>query len=133
MADAAGSSGLQGKLILVVEDSYFLATEMKVFLQEEGAAVAGPVASVRDGLALVEREGSHIDAAVLDVNLRNETVFPVADALTARRVPLVFCTGYEQLLLGRPYVNSPYITKPIDYARLATVLSTVIAEPRSAP
>jgi len=94
MADAAARpEELRSKVILVVEDSYFLANEMEIFLEQLGAIVVGPAGSVRDGLALVERQGSRIDAAVLDVNLRNEKVFPVADALRARGIPIVFCTG----------------------------------------
>ena len=128
MTELTGSFvSLQGKVILVAEDNYLLAHEIALSLQERGAVVIGPVASVRDGLALAEREGDRIDAAVLDVNLRNERVFAVADALISRGIPIVFCTGYEPLLLGKPYVNAPCITKPIDPGRLAKTLSAAIA------
>jgi hypothetical protein len=40
-----------------------------------------------------------IDLAVLDVNLGDEKVYPVADALAERDVPFVFLTGYGSEML----------------------------------
>ncbi|MFL5253557.1 MAG: hypothetical protein ACJ8AI_11790 [Rhodopila sp.] len=34
-----------------------------------------------------------LDGALLDINLRGELVYPVADVLAARGVPFVFITG----------------------------------------
>ena len=127
MAEEAQPATLQGKAILVVEDNYLLATELELFLQDQGAVVLGPVGSVQEGLAVVARDGSRIDAAVLDINVRNERAFAVADALAARHVPVVFCTGYDHLLLGQPYVSAPSVGKPIDYDRLARLLSAAVA------
>lgn len=36
-----------------------------------------------------------MDAAILDVNLHGEMAYPVADALMARNIPLVFMTGCD--------------------------------------
>lgn len=44
-----------------------------------------------------------IDAAVLDINLQGEAVFPVADALIERGIPFVFATGYDQSAVPAPY------------------------------
>jgi CheY-like chemotaxis protein len=117
---------LAGKRILVVEDEYMLASELAQFLEQQGAAVAGPAGTVKGALALVEKEP--LDGAVLDVNLRNEKVYPVADALIARDVPIVFATGYEELLMARPYIGLPRCQKPIDKAALARALACAIAK-----
>lgn len=120
MGDAASRS-LLGKIILVVEDEYMLAEHVADALRAQGATIAGPAGSVRDALALVE-QGETVDAAVLDVNLRGDRVYPVADALLARGVPIVFATGYEELLLHRPYIGIPRCSKPYDTASLVALL-----------
>jgi CheY-like chemotaxis protein len=118
--------GLCGRRILIVEDEYLLATDLADFLQDHGAGVVGPVGNVPAALGLVQRE--RLDGAVLDINLRNELVYPVADALLERGVPVVFCTGYEELLMRRDLVGLPRCRKPVDHAALLQVLTTSIAQ-----
>ena len=57
-------------------------------LTEAGADVVGPVSTVDEALQIVTSES--FDLAVLDINVRGEMSFPVADALLARNVPLIF-------------------------------------------
>ncbi len=95
-----GPDALLGRKVLLVEDDYFIADEMRRTILRSGAEVLGPVASVDKALALIA-ESSEIDAAVLDVNLRDVMVFPVADALTSRGVPFIFATGYEDTAIPR--------------------------------
>jgi hypothetical protein len=68
---------LEGRRILVAEDEYLIAFDVRDALVHAGAEVLGPVPSVDDAAALLERE-TDIDAAVLDVNLRGDMVFAVA-------------------------------------------------------
>jgi CheY-like chemotaxis protein len=114
---------LAGKRILLVEDEYVLATELAQFLQRHGATIVGPVGSVAEALVLAK---GAVDAAVLDVNLRGERVYPVADTLIRRGVPLVFATGYDELLMQRPYIGLPRCQKPIDKAALLRLLQTAL-------
>lgn len=120
------TGNLHGKSILVVEDEYMLAMHVADFLRAQGATIVGPAASVAAAMALVEGIDS-LDAAVLDVNLRNDRVYPVADALLARGVPIVFATGYEELLLQRSYLGIPRCPKPYDQAELVGVLQKLTA------
>ncbi len=62
-------------------------------LVEMGATVVGTASTIARGLLLATtiRE---LDAAVLDVNVREERIDPVATALIGRGVPIVFATGY---------------------------------------
>src|ERR1700757_4118740 len=103
---------LTGRRILVVEDEYLLAAELAQFLEAHGAMVVGPFKSVSSAMEALAREA--IDGAVLDVNLGGERVYPVANALIARSVPIVFATGYDELLMHRPYLGLPRCQKPID-------------------
>ena len=109
--------------VLLVEDEYLLAARVA---DEFGLGVeaVGPAASVEQALELIEH-GGHLDAAVLDINLRGDVVYPVADALRARGVPFVFVTGYEQQPIPEEYRNVVRFRKPIDPAR---VLRTLFGE-----
>ena len=81
----------------------------------------GPVPSVADALRLLATEEG-IDGAVLDMNLRGEKAYPVADALRERGVPFVLATGYEQWALPEAYKDVPRCDKPVDLRHLARAL-----------
>ena len=123
MASLAGSGALTGRRVLVVEDEYFLADDMAQALQKLGAEVVGPVETRDKALALLSSDAGRIDAAVLDINLRGQTAFPVAEALIERGVPVVFATGYDQSSVPSAYKDVPRWEKPFDPHQLAKVLS----------
>jgi DNA-binding response OmpR family regulator len=122
------NKGLAGKRILVVEDEYFIATDVKDALRKQGATVIGPVADLEQGLALAADDS--LDGAVLDVNLEGAQTFPIADLLMRASVPFVFVTGYDAWALPEPYRGAPRIAKPIAMkALLATIERLVVLEP----
>jgi CheY-like chemotaxis protein len=103
-------SGLLGRRILVVEDEALVATMIADILEELRAIVVGPAGSLNAGLLLAE--AAEIDGAILDVNLRGEAIDPIAQSLTARKIPFVFATGYgagphkgfeDILVVEKPY------------------------------
>ena len=96
--------------VLVVEDEALIAMEIESALLDAGFAVVGPAASVAAGTALAAAEA--LWAAVLDVNLAGELVFPVADALAGRRVPFLFVTGYSLEVLPPRFRDRPLLRKP---------------------
>jgi len=104
---------LANRRVLVVEDEYFIADDMAKALRKLGAEVLGPVPTSGKALTLLSSD-QRIDAAVLDINLRGETVFPVADALKERGVPFVFATGYDQSSVPSAYSGVPRWEKPFD-------------------
>ncbi len=124
MARAATDGPLATRRVLVVEDEFFLADDMAEALRALGAEVVGP-APTRD-LAMSLLAGERVDAAVLDINLRGETIFPVADALRARGVPFVFATGYDEAATPPAYRNVPRWEKPFDPEELVRALPAVI-------
>jgi CheY-like chemotaxis protein len=115
----------QGRRILVVEDEYFLATELELELGEAGAVVVGPAPSVGQALALIGPDPA-LDCALLDINLGGEMVFPVADRLMAHGVPFVFATGYTARDIPDRYAGVPRITKPAEPQAFARALTEIL-------
>lgn len=106
--------------VLIVEDESLLAMMVEDVLADAGWSVAAAVASVPDALRAVERGG--FDIALLDVNLAGHPVFPVADALLARGLPLVFASGYGADGLREDLRHLPVIDKPFSPAQLVAGL-----------
>ncbi|MEN2785015.1 response regulator [Sphingomonas qilianensis] len=97
--------------ILIVEDEPLIAMMLEDFLDIQGRALAGQADTVADALALVAAGG--IDAAILDVNLRDgEQSWPIADALAAKGVPFVFATGGSQDGVIEAHRDRPTLPKP---------------------
>ena len=88
-----------GRRALLVEDEPIVAWLLKDMLVDLGCSVVGPAADVNQALAMIDAES--IDVAVLDVNLRGQMSYPIADVLVARGVPFVFSTGYDKDRLGK--------------------------------
>ncbi len=112
---------LTGRKVLLVEDDYFIVDDMVRAFRASGADIVGPVPSVRDALGLIA-ETAHLDGAVLDINLRDEMVYPVADELRARGVPFVFATGYDQAVIPPRYAEVRRCEKPVDPSAVAKAL-----------
>jgi DNA-binding response OmpR family regulator len=111
---------IAGKKVLVVEDDYFIAKNLVRHLAASGAEVLGPVPTVAEALALIEAES--IDGAVLDINLRGDLVFPVADALLERGVPFIFATGYGSGSVPERYATIVRCEKPVEPDRFIPAL-----------
>lgn len=121
MATAPPFRDITDACILLVEDEYVLAYHLADTLEAAGACVLGPHATVADALAGLEA-ATRVDAAVLDVNLGGEAVFPVADALHARGVPFVFVSGYDRTALPPRYADVPNCIKPVTLAAVVDAL-----------
>jgi len=120
MTQAAGGP-LAGRRVLIVEDRYLIASEIAEDVRGLGAEVAGPCATVAQATELVARE--EVDAALLDVNLDGELVFPLADLLAAKGVPIVFLTGYDSEILPPAWRSRPQVVKPITGRELRRTLT----------
>lgn len=110
--------------VLIVEDEYLVAMDEAGAFESAGIVVVGPVASVHEALDVLAT-GEQIDAAVLDVNLGDETVFPVCDALTSRGVRFVFVTGYGPDDIPAAYRHVERLEKPVDPAQLIRAVSLI--------
>jgi CheY-like chemotaxis protein len=117
---------LNGALILVAEDEPFIALDVALAIEDAGGEVAGPAASVREALALID--SSQIVAAILDVNLADGDISPVAERLLIAGIPIIVQTG-----IGLPpnlaarFPDLPVHIKPCSAASLVVKLEALIA------
>ena len=124
----ASPGSLSGRRILVIEDEYFLADDIAQALRALGANVVGPVGELTEATILVEGDVA-IDAAVVDINLRNETVFALARVLRARMVPFIFTSGYDRTSIEAEFRDIPLWEKPLDLAAMARSLAGLLTPP----
>ena len=109
--------------VLVVEDHVLVAMQMVALVEECGCSAVGPVGSVGDGLAAVRE--NHLDGAVLDINLGDECVWPVAELLEQRGVPFIFVTAYTVKELPDHFGNKPLLSKPFRLDALSMALKSI--------
>jgi CheY-like chemotaxis protein len=110
--DAKSSTPESASRMLIAEDEALVAIMMEDVATELGWSVVGPFSRTADALAAAKTDDIH--AAILDVNLGGESVYPVADTLMARGVPFVFATGYGAESIDRRFACAPVLQKPID-------------------
>jgi CheY-like chemotaxis protein len=105
-----GGEDLNGLRILVVEDEAAISLLLEDMLLDFGCEVVGPAARLTAALDIAQRET--LDLAILDVNVAGEPVYPVVEALEARKVPFVFSTGYGSAGIRDLYRDRPVLQKP---------------------
>jgi DNA-binding NtrC family response regulator len=113
-----------GVPILVVEDDYFQADDIAAALTRAGAVVIGPAASAEEALQLLE--SSNAKLALVDINLRGDASFGLADALTARQVPFIFTTGYDAGMIPARHSQVYRWQKPFDVDELISKLNEML-------
>jgi CheY-like chemotaxis protein len=86
------TADLTGKRILLIEDSPVVAPFTAELLEELGCEVVGPAPNMAAARELIE--GGGYDAALMDIHIRGERVFPLCEVLEARRLPFVLTSGY---------------------------------------
>jgi CheY-like chemotaxis protein len=126
------SNELRGRRIMVVEDEALILLTIRDMLEEFGCEIAASESRSAPAVAAVETTA--IDAALLDVNLgRDETSYPIADALAARGIPFAFLTGYGSGGLRQGYEGRPVLSKPIEDRNLEKVLRSLLGEGKPLP
>lgn len=112
--------------ILVVEDEAMISILVEDMVLDFGSEVVGPAAKIDEALRLASQ--ANLDAAILDVNVGGAAVFPVADLLRTRGVPVIFATGYGTSGLPARFENNFKLPKPFSYEELAKALRTVLTD-----
>jgi DNA-binding response OmpR family regulator len=110
------SAGTAGRRVLLAEDEAVIALDIGDALRRAGYEMVGPAATAGEAERLAREEP--LDAAVLDIGLRDGTAVAVADALAGRGVAFVFLTGYAAETVPARFRGRPVLGKPVAVERL---------------
>ena len=123
---------LAGKRVLIVEDELLVAMGLEDALRAMGCVVIGPVATLPEAMRIAP--DIEVDAAILDVNLRGEQVYPAAQILVQRNIPVIFCSGFIGANpLPACFDDSLQVPKPYTDRLIAMALGEVFATSRMHP
>lgn len=93
MEDPARPDAEHNFSVMIVEDEFLIAMDIEAMLEDNGLKVIGTAASVDGALQLLE--STRPDIAVLDGNLRGDSVTPVALRLNELSIPFVLASAYS--------------------------------------
>ena len=113
--------------IMVVEDEYYLATDVARALKRERASIVGPFGDREQAAAAVAR--GEVDCAVLDVNLGDGASFTLADEISAHGVRFIFFTGYDQNVIPERFASITRLEKPVGDVRLVQAIADACGTP----
>ncbi len=119
---------LNGTRVLVVEDEAAISMLLEDMLLDFGCTVVGPAARLATALEMAE--GETFEIAILDVNVAGEPIYPVAEMIVKRDLPLVFSTGYGGAGIREPFRDRPVVQKPFSQADLKRTLITAMKAAR---
>jgi len=114
---------LKGVRVLLVEDQMIVAMQIEDMLRAAGCEVVGPVGTLQAAITLAHEEA--LNAAVLDINLDGEKVYPAAEELQARGIPFILATGYGESTLPEQWRDKPRLSKPFQREQLEQLLTSV--------
>ena len=118
------SKDFDGKTILIVEDEFFVGSDLEQILADAGAnAVLVNTASA----ASARLAETQFDAVILDIHLQDESTYPVADELRRRAIPFVFLSGY--LTIREGYTDIPFVDKPFTKETVTSALKNLLTQP----
>jgi CheY-like chemotaxis protein len=111
--------------ILIVEDEPLISMMLEDFLESLGHRVAGSCDTVAAALDRVEEGG--FDAAIIDVNLNGQLIWPVADRLAERGIPYILATGGHIELPPAHHAGVPVLSKPFTIDAIEPLLDEACA------
>jgi DNA-binding response OmpR family regulator len=111
--------------IFIAEDEPLVAMMLEEFLDALGHRTAITVDDV-DG-SLERAAGIDCDAAILDVHLCGKSVWPLADVLADRGVPILLATGGQTEPPPARYADAAVLAKPYTLAGVQAALEQITA------
>jgi DNA-binding response OmpR family regulator len=115
-----------GPRVFLVEDEFLVSLSLEQDLSEGGYTVVGPFADLQSARQAAASET--FDLALLDVNVNGERIYPLADELAARGVPIVLLTGYGVMDLPERFRAWPRVAKPHSTALLLKEIERVLSK-----
>jgi hypothetical protein len=99
---------LRGQRILIAEDNFISGLALADHLRTAEATVLGPFPTLEEA----ECHALGADLAVLDVDLRGQRVFRLADTLVRANIPFVFLSGFDLADIPGRFASFARLNKP---------------------
>ncbi|HZP98675.1 MAG TPA: response regulator [Reyranella sp.] len=116
--------------VFLVEDEFLVASALQEDLEARGFHVFGPYPTLALAQAAVGAE--RYDVAIIDMNLRGQLAYPVADELMRRNVPLIILSGYSIPDMPVRFKDVLRLIKPYDIDATLGAIEKVLGPPASA-
>jgi DNA-binding response OmpR family regulator len=113
--------------LLLCEDDVLIATDLARSLTGLGAEIIAFARNAGDVMDFATASWLKVDAAVLDVSLFGQPVFPAAKILRGRGVAVVFYSGYSSRDLPEDFADAAFINKPAEPSRIMRALVDGVA------
>jgi two-component SAPR family response regulator len=110
--------------VLIVEDEFLIAMDLEDLMEQMGHQVAASVSRLDEAMKFVCTQG--VDFAILDLNLRGEESFPLAEILRAHDIPFIFTSGYGAAGLVKGFENEHILQKPYQTHELKRMIEKMI-------
>lgn len=111
--------------LLVVEDDFLIGVLVTEQLQELGYAVVGPAHNMDEATRFAL--DAPIDGALLDINLGVSRSSSIAEILIARKIPILFVSGYRQSP-DEKFREVPILPKPFTLATLKAAVEGILRQ-----
>ncbi|MGY3478713.1 response regulator [Bradyrhizobium ottawaense] len=113
---------LENCRVLIIEDEYFIGDDLANALRSLGAHVIGPVPELDEAMA---EEHDGFDVAIVDINLRGTSAYPIADKLMRLGKPFIFATGYSADYLPDRFHHIHRCEKPYELENVTAALGAL--------
>lgn len=115
-----------GARILLLEDEPLVSMALEDALLDLDCTVLGPFLHLEDAIAYVHGHAhghaGGIDLGILDINIRGERSFALAELLLQRDIPFIFSTGYDEAGIDWRWRGWPNLGKLFTRVRLADMI-----------
>ena len=106
--------------VLVIEDEYYIADDIRRSLSAAGATVVALVGTLDSAREAVGR--GDYDCAILDLNLHGDSAVELVERLVALERPFVIGTGYSGSVVPEHLHQYPRLRKPFETDKLIEAL-----------
>jgi two-component SAPR family response regulator len=114
--------------VLIVEDEWLIAEDHAAVLRAASHQVVGPCASVAAAITAIGENS--IDLALLDIHLRDEKSYSLAERLQEMNIPFAFVTGYGARDVPLAMRDHEVLPKPVGKAALLEAVDRMSADRR---
>ncbi|MEX2630289.1 MAG: HWE histidine kinase domain-containing protein [Tistlia sp.] len=122
------ADGPRSRKVLIVEDTWAVAEQLRSIIETLGHEPIGPAGSLAEGLALAELPG--LEAAILDIHLGEESVFPLAERLAELGIPFGFVSALsDDHALPAAFADRPSIAKPFVHGNIGALIGQLTERP----